>query len=103
LGLIVSLLTGGKDLIQHLTLRLILRQQGLIPRNYAHFLEYTAQRKLIHRIGGQYRFLHDSLRKHFASQAPIPERVIQENSMYQNLLGYFLIFAWMYIFLSFMN
>jgi len=103
LGLIVSLVTGGEDLIQHFTLRLILRQQGLIPRDYAHFLEYAADRKLIHRIGGQYRFLHDSLRKHFASQAPIPDRIIQKNSMYQNLLGLFLMFAWVYIFLSLVN
>ena len=75
-GATVSLVTGGIDLIQHLTLRLILWQQGLIPRNYAHFLDYAAERKLIHRIGGQYRFLHDSLHKHFASQARIPKRVI---------------------------
>ena len=78
LGLAVSLATGGIDLIQHLTLRLILEKQGLIPRNYAHFLDYAAERKLIHRIGGQYRFLHDSLRKYFASQAPIPVRVIDK-------------------------
>ena len=76
-GLVISLPTGGQDLIQHLTLRLILENQRLIPRNYAHFLDYAQERKLIHRIGGQYRFLHDSLRKHFASQATIPERVIQ--------------------------
>ncbi|MEM7757606.1 MAG: NACHT domain-containing protein, partial [Cyanobacteria bacterium P01_A01_bin.40] len=82
LGLSVSLATGGVDLIQHLTLRLILHQQGLIPRNYAHFLKYAGERKLIHRIGGHYRFLHDSLRKYFASQATIPERVIKRNSIY---------------------
>jgi hypothetical protein len=75
-GSIISLWTVGLDLIQHLTLRLILGQQGLIPRNYAHFLDYAADRKLIQRIGGQYRFLHDSLRKHFAAQAPIPKRII---------------------------
>ena len=74
-GLRVAFLTGGVDLIQHLTLRLILEQQKLIPRNYARFLDYAAERKLIHRIGGQYRFLHDSLRKYFASQAPMPNRV----------------------------
>ena len=99
-GLVVSLFTGGENLIQHLTLRLILERQGLIPRNYAHFLDYAAERKLIQRIGGQYRFLHDSLRKHFASQAPIPERVIQKNSLCRTFLGYFLIFAWVYIFVS---
>lgn len=77
LGLLFSLYIGGKDLIQHFTLRLILGQQGLIPRNYAHFLDYAADRKLIQRVGGQYRFLHDSLRKHFAALAPMPERIIE--------------------------
>ena len=76
LGCFVALFTGGQDLIQHLTLRLILEQQKLVPRNYAHFLEYAKERKFIHKIGGQYRFLHDSLRKYFASQAPIPKRVM---------------------------
>lgn len=83
--------------------RSILWQQGLIPRNYAHFLDYAQERKLIHKIGGQYRFFHDSLRKYFASQAPIPKRVIQENSLYRVYFGYFLIFAWLYVFLSVTN
>ncbi|MGL5939451.1 MAG: NACHT domain-containing protein [Waterburya sp.] len=76
LGSLIILFTVGKNLIQHLTLRLILGQQGLIPRNYDHFLDYADERKLIERIGGQYRFLHDSLRKHFAAQAPRPKRII---------------------------
>ena len=114
-GLMISLFSGGIDLIQHLTLRLILQKQGLIPRNYDHFLGYASDKKLIQRVGGQYRFLHDSLRKHFASQFAdqfpnqkgfldqklIPKRVIQKNPWYQKLLGLFLVLAWLYIFLSF--
>ena len=102
-GLGVSLLIGGGDLNQHITLRLILEQQGLIPRNYAHFLDYAAERKLIHRIGGQYRFLHNSLRKHFVRQEHIPKRVIQINSQYRKWFAIPLLFAWFYIFLSILN
>ena len=103
MGCLVALFTGGEDLIQHLTLRLILEQQKLIPRNYARFLDYAEERKLIHKIGGQYRFLHESLRKHFMNKAPILKRLIQVNSWYQNFFGLFLIFAWVYIALSIMN
>ena len=100
-GLFISFFTLGQDLIHHLTLRLILCQQGLIPRNYADFLDYAAERKLIQRIGGQYRFLHDSLRKHFAPKEQIPERIIQENWIEKSLLGYFFLCAFVYIFLIF--
>ncbi|NET41133.1 NACHT domain-containing NTPase [Okeania sp. SIO2B3] len=67
LGFITGLSTGGLPCIQHFSLRLILWQNGLIPWNYARFLKYAAQRKLIQQVGGRYRFIHDSLRKHFVS------------------------------------
>ncbi|MGK7898291.1 MAG: hypothetical protein AB4372_32925 [Xenococcus sp. (in: cyanobacteria)] len=102
-GFVVALFTGGQDLIQHLTLRLILVQQKRIPRNYARFLDYAEERKFIHKIGGQYRFLHDSLRKYFASQAPIPKRVIQESSWYRILFSLVLFFSWIYSLLLIWN
>ena len=66
-GIITGLLTGGLPCIQHFSLRLILWQNGLIPWNYARFLKYATQRKLIQQVGGRFRFIHDSLRKHFVS------------------------------------
>ncbi len=55
--------------------------EGLISLNYAYFLDYAVERKLIQRIGGQYRFLHDSLRKYFADQSPIPKSIIKNNDL----------------------
>ncbi|ABG53511.1 hypothetical protein Tery_4531 [Trichodesmium erythraeum IMS101] len=60
-------ITGGTPCIEYFSLRLILCQNGLIPWNYARFLKYATQRKLIQQVGGRFRFIHDSLRKHFVS------------------------------------
>jgi DNA polymerase III delta prime subunit len=56
---------GGKALLQHLSLRIVLWQSGL-PWNFARFLKYCVERRLILRVGGSYRFLHGELRDHFA-------------------------------------
>ncbi|NEN93965.1 MAG: hypothetical protein F6K48_35840, partial [Okeania sp. SIO3H1] len=67
LALIVGLQTGGEPCIQHFSLRMTLWKNGLIPWNYKKFLKYAAQRRLIQQVGGRFRFIHDSLRKHFVS------------------------------------
>nr|MBX2863589.1 NACHT domain-containing protein [Leptolyngbyaceae cyanobacterium MAG.088] len=59
-------LGGGVALIQHLTLRAILTCNGKTPWNYARFLNYCAERRLLQRIGGRYRFIHRELLDHFA-------------------------------------
>ena len=64
---LIGFLTGGVPCIEHFSLRLTLWQNGLIPWNYARFLKYATQRKLIQQVGGRFRFIHDSLRKHFFS------------------------------------
>ncbi|GIK44083.1 MAG: hypothetical protein BroJett011_79160 [Chloroflexota bacterium] len=61
---------GGLDVIQHYTLRLILRFQGRIPRHYAHFLDYAAERIFLQKVGGGYIFIHRLLLEHFASLEP---------------------------------
>ncbi|NEQ08108.1 MAG: hypothetical protein F6K37_19785, partial [Moorea sp. SIO4E2] len=58
---------AGRPVIQHFVLRLILWRSGSIPWNYAHFLSYATERRLIKQVGGRYRFIHDLLREHFAS------------------------------------
>ena len=42
------------------------RQTRCIPWNYARFLSYAADRKLLQQTGGAYRFIHRSLLEHFA-------------------------------------
>jgi Effector-associated domain 10/NACHT domain len=56
---------GGKACLQHLSLRIVLWQSGL-PWNFARFLNYCVERRLLLRVGGSYRFLHRELLDHFA-------------------------------------
>jgi DNA polymerase III delta prime subunit len=65
-GLFGALWYGGFDLIQHYTLRLILLIQGHTPRNYARFLDYSANLVFLQKVGGGYRFIHRLLLEHFA-------------------------------------
>ncbi len=64
--LIVGFFFGGKACIQHLFLRLTLWRSGTIPWNFARFLNYCVERRLLLRVGGRYRFLHRELLDHFA-------------------------------------
>ncbi len=48
------------------TLRFILWKNGSIPWNYARFLKYADERKLINQVGGRFTFIHDKLQEHFA-------------------------------------
>ena len=56
---------GGSACIQHFCLRLILYIQGYIPWNYARFLDYYTERKLLQRVGGRYRFINKMLQEYF--------------------------------------
>ncbi|MEW6497421.1 MAG: NACHT domain-containing protein [Cyanobacteriota bacterium] len=57
---------GGKTCIPHLTLRLILYQDGYIPWNYSRFLDYAAERIFLQKVGDGYIFIHRLLLEHFA-------------------------------------
>ncbi|MEL6139111.1 MAG: NACHT domain-containing protein [Cyanobacteria bacterium J06628_6] len=57
---------GGTAAAQHLALRIVLTHTGKTPWNYARFLNYCAERRLLQRIGGRYRFIHRELLDHFA-------------------------------------
>ncbi len=52
--------------IKHCILRLILYRNGYIPWNYAHFLDYAAERIFLQKVGGGYIFIHRLLLEHFA-------------------------------------
>lgn len=64
-GLICTLVPGFAC-IQHFSLRAVLCWRGLIPWDYARFLNYATEKMLLQRVGGRYRFIHDLLREHFA-------------------------------------
>jgi hypothetical protein len=58
--LMMGLLSGlvpGASCIQQFALRVILWCRGVIPWNYAGFLNYATERMLLQRVGGRYRFI----------------------------------------------
>ena len=59
-------LGGGIACVEYLCLRIVLWQSGTIPWNFARFLNYCVERRLLLRIGGRYRFLHRELLDYFA-------------------------------------
>ena len=58
---------GGYSVLQHLVLRHILYRDGLIPSNYAHFLDYATRLILLRKVGGGYVFVHRYLLEYFAA------------------------------------
>jgi len=66
----VFILGNGLACLQYLSLRLVLWQSGTIPWNFARFLNYCVERRLLLRVGGRYRFLHRELLDHFAQLPP---------------------------------
>lgn len=69
-GLIGGVKYGGAACIQHFTLRWILYQKNRIPWNYAKFLDFASDRRLMKRVGGGYIFFHRMLLEHFANKNP---------------------------------
>jgi hypothetical protein len=65
-GLMVGIFLGFLPTIQHFILRLILYRNNYIPWNYAHFLDYAAERIFLQKVGGGYIFIHRMLMEHFA-------------------------------------
>jgi len=72
---------GGAAYLQHYLLRWILWRSRALPWNYVRFLEEAAERILLQRVGGGYRFIHPLFLEHFAAQgteAP-PDPVLQSS------------------------
>jgi hypothetical protein len=59
---------GGKAVIQHYLLRLLLWRSGRFPRNITRFLDWAAQRVLVQRVGGGWQFVHRTLQERFAER-----------------------------------
>ena len=66
-ALAIGLLIGGWACLKHLMLRRQLRGIDAIPRRYARFLDYAAERILLRKAGGGYLFIHRLLLDYFAS------------------------------------
>jgi hypothetical protein len=65
-GLYAALRFGGRAVLQHALLRLLLWMGGAAPWNYAAFLNYATSLFLLRRVGGGYVFVHRLLLEHFA-------------------------------------
>ena len=59
---------GGLACIQHGLGRYLLFRNGVVPWNYAQFLDHAADRILLRKVGGGYIFIHRLLLEHFALQ-----------------------------------
>ena len=69
-GVFFGIYVGGLACLQHLILRVILKQSGAIPWNYAKFLDYATELGFLEREGGRYRFIDDSMQEYFAQMPP---------------------------------
>ncbi|MGB7417003.1 MAG: hypothetical protein WA902_22610, partial [Thermosynechococcaceae cyanobacterium] len=58
--------SGGRDLLQHVALRIVMAKHGYAPYRYDLLLDYCVERRLLQRVGGRYRFIHKLLQEHFA-------------------------------------
>lgn len=67
-SLFTGLCSGGYSCIRHFSIRQFLYRKGLIPWNYAYFLDYATQLKLMKKVGGGYIFYHRMLMEHFAQR-----------------------------------
>ena len=59
---------GGYNIFQYYLCRLFLRSTGRFIYNSDPFLDWCAERVLVQRVGGGWRFIHRSLQEHFAER-----------------------------------
>lgn len=67
LGFGYGLTFGGKACLKHVISRFYAYSRGMIPWNYARFLNYCTERSLLQQVGGRYQFIHRLLQEHFAA------------------------------------
>src|SRR4028118_1396147 len=73
-GVFFGIYVGGLACLQHFVLRLILKQSGAIPWNYAKFLDYATELGFLEWEGGRYRFINESILEYFAQMPRISDR-----------------------------
>ena len=69
LGLGFALAFGLLAYLQHARLRRILHNHGHIAEEYPAFLNQTAERNLLRKVGGGYTFVHALLLQYFSGRA----------------------------------
>jgi hypothetical protein len=65
---IAAAFNGGRTVLQHYLLRLLLWRSGRFPYNITPFLDWADQRALVQRVGGGWRFVHRTLQERFAER-----------------------------------
>lgn len=65
----VMLWVGGRAVLQHLVLRLLLVRGGAAPWGYVSFLDEATDRLFLRRVGGGYVFVHRLLLEYLADNA----------------------------------
>ncbi len=71
-------LGGGEACIKHGILRLLLWRSGVMPWNYARFLDWATERIFLQKVGGGYIFVHRLLLEHFAGRYPQGKEVLMD-------------------------
>ena len=71
-GLAAAVWYGGLDVIEHITLRFLLRRHGYVPKNYVGFLDYATRPIFLQKVGSGYIFVHRQLLDYFF-ELPAPE------------------------------
>jgi hypothetical protein len=67
IGISAGLLAGGLFSVKHYTLRVLIWALGDGPVTYVAFLNESAGRLFLYRVGGGYMFIHRLLLDYFAS------------------------------------
>ena len=73
-GICCWLICGGFAGVQHLIIRGLLYKGGVMPWNYAAFLDYAVEKTFLRRVGGGYVFLHRLLLEYFAELSNIQSK-----------------------------
>lgn len=73
LSVVGGLAYGGLAALKHRRLRAILQRDGVVPADYARFLDYAAERNLLRKVGGGYTFVHALLLDYFRRLAKAEE------------------------------
>ena len=58
---------GGMPVLQHYTLRFWLHHYGYLPLKLVPFLDLAAERLILQKVGGGYRFVHRFLQDYLAT------------------------------------
>ena len=77
---------GGLDVIQHITLRFLLRRYGYLPKDCVRFLDYATRLIFLQKVGPGYIFIHRQLLDYF-SGLEVPQTRIRRELLDANISG----------------